>query len=88
MRPRLAVFGDSHYACLRLAHGQGLVDLSALDVEYWGHVGKRFRALDFRDGAIHPTDPVTAAQPITGGKAPAAPPMTMFCGVRRFSHIV
>ena len=34
------------------------------------------------------TEPVTAAQPITGGKAPAAPPMTMFCGVQRFSHIV
>ena len=32
--------------------------------------------------------PVTAAQPIIGGKAPAAPPMTMFCGVERFSHIV
>ncbi len=34
------------------------------------------------------TDPVTAAQPIMGGKAPAAPPITMFWGVRRFSHIV
>ena len=34
------------------------------------------------------TVPVTAAQPIIGGKAPAAPPMTMFCGVERFSHIV
>ena len=34
------------------------------------------------------TAPVTAAQPIIGGEAPAAPPMTMFCGVRRFSHIV
>ncbi len=32
--------------------------------------------------------PVTAAQPMTGGKAPAAPPMTMFCTVSRFSHIV
>jgi hypothetical protein len=32
-------------------------------------------------------DPVAAAQPIIGGKAPAAPPMTMFCGVERFSHI-
>jgi hypothetical protein len=32
--------------------------------------------------------PVTAAQPITGGKAPAPPPITMFCGVERFSHIV
>ena len=34
------------------------------------------------------TEPVTAAQPITAGNAPAAPPTTMFCGVRRFSHIV
>ena len=32
--------------------------------------------------------PVAAAQPIIGGKAPAAPPITMFCGVERFSHIV
>ena len=32
--------------------------------------------------------PVAAAQAITGGNAPAAPPMTMFCGVERFSHIV
>ena len=28
-----------------------------------------------------PTSPVAAAHPITGGSAPAAPPMTMFCGV-------
>jgi hypothetical protein len=34
------------------------------------------------------TSPVTDAQPTIGGKAPAAPPMTMFCGVRRFSHMV
>ena len=33
------------------------------------------------------TPPVAAAQPIIGGKAPAAPPITMFCGVVRFSHI-
>ena len=34
------------------------------------------------------TEPVAAAKPTMGGKAPAAPPMTMFCGVERFSHIV
>ena len=28
------------------------------------------------------------ARPITGGRAPAAPPMTLSCGVWRFSHIV
>jgi hypothetical protein len=33
------------------------------------------------------TPPVAQAQPIMGGKAPAAPPITMFCGVERFSHI-
>ena len=32
--------------------------------------------------------PVATAQPIIGGKAPAAPPITMFCGVRRFSQTV
>jgi len=34
------------------------------------------------------TPPVAAAQPIIGGTAPAAPPMTMFCGVVRLSHMV
>ena len=32
--------------------------------------------------------PWTAAQPTSGGKAPAAPPTTMFCIELRFSHIV
>src|SRR3954452_8576570 len=32
--------------------------------------------------------PVVAAQATNGGTAPAAPPMTMFCGVERFSHSV
>jgi hypothetical protein len=31
---------------------------------------------------------VTAAQPNTGGAAPAAPPITMFCDVARFSQTV
>ena len=34
------------------------------------------------------TPPVATAQPIIGGNAPAAPPITMFCGVRRFRNIV
>ncbi len=34
------------------------------------------------------TLPVKATRPSTGGAAPAAPPMTMFCGVARFSHSV
>ena len=59
-RPRLAVFGDSHYACIRMAHGLGLVDLSGLEVEYWGHVGRRFNFLDCKDGVILPKDDYTA----------------------------
>ena len=34
------------------------------------------------------TNWLAAAQPTSGGTAPAAPPMTMFCGVERFSHRV
>jgi hypothetical protein len=60
MPPRVCIFGDSHYACLKQAEVQGLADLSGLDLEYWGHVGTRFRRLAFRDGAIHPTDDFTA----------------------------
>jgi hypothetical protein len=38
--------------------------------------------------AGRPTLPVTAAQPMTGGRAPAAPPKTMYWGVERYSRIV
>ena len=38
--------------------------------------------------AGRPTRPVTAAQPTSTGTAPAAPPMTMFWAVVRFSHMV
>lgn len=58
--PRLCIFGDSHYACLKQAELQGLVDTSGVDLEYWGHVGGRFRYLEFRDGAVHPLDDFTA----------------------------
>ena len=34
------------------------------------------------------SDPVTAAHPISTCIQPAAPPHTMFCGVRRLSNIV
>jgi hypothetical protein len=57
--PRLAVFGDSHYACVKRAVDQGLVDVSAIDLEFWGHVGNRFRYLTFQNGAITPTDEFT-----------------------------
>lgn len=55
---RLVVFGDSHYACVRAAEDR--VDLAGLDVEYWGHVGRRFKFLTWADGAIRATDDQTA----------------------------
>ena len=60
VKPRLAVFGDSHYACVKRAVDQGLVDTRMVDLEFWGHVGKRFHHLSFVDGAITPTDDYTA----------------------------
>lgn len=58
--PRLCIFGDSHYACLKQAEVQGLADVSGVELEYWGHVGGRFRYLEVREGAIHPLDEFTA----------------------------
>ena len=34
------------------------------------------------------SEPVAIVHPITGGNAPAAPPITIFCGVRLFNQIV
>ena len=58
---------------------QYLTDRNSVDPAWW----------EFFEGYVpSEASPVAAAQPITGGKAPAAPPITMFCGVRGFSHIV
>ncbi|MGB3315602.1 MAG: hypothetical protein WBB85_14430 [Albidovulum sp.] len=59
-KPRLAVFGDSHYACVKRAVDQGLVDASTVELEFWGHAGRRFHHLSFVDGVITPTDDYTA----------------------------
>ncbi|NJM83643.1 MAG: hypothetical protein HC844_15285 [Tabrizicola sp.] len=58
--PKIVIFGDSHYACIRMAQTGGLFDPSGLDLEYWGHVGRRFNFLEYRDGAIVPKDEFTA----------------------------
>jgi hypothetical protein len=58
--PRFCIFGDSHYACLKQAENQGLVDISGVELEHWGHVGGRFLNLEHRDGVIHPKDEFTA----------------------------
>jgi hypothetical protein len=50
--------------------------------------GVQKKTIANRYSGTPPSPPVTAAQPTRGGTAPAAPPMTMFCGVRRLSHTV
>ena len=50
--------------------------------------GVQKKTIAKRYSGMPPRPPVTAAQPTSGGIAPAAPPMTMFCGVRRLSQIV
>src|SRR5207302_9991088 len=51
-----------------------------------GGVQKKMTANSATAGRLR--DPVTTAQPTSGGKAPAAPPTTMFWLVDRFSHTV
>ena len=41
-----------------------------------------------RSNAPSPKCPLAAAQPASAGIAPAAPPITMFCGVTRLSQQV
>ena len=50
--------------------------------------GVQQKTMANRTNGAQATEPVTAVQPISGGKQPAMPPQTMFCGVRRFSHNV
>ena len=57
---RLCVFGDSHFACVRIAVDKGLVDTSGVDVEFWGNIGKQFRHLTWRNGQVEPMDDFTA----------------------------
>jgi hypothetical protein len=45
----------------------------------WGGVHRK--TIKNKMNGSRPISPVAAAQPIIGGSAPAAPPITMFCGV-------
>jgi hypothetical protein len=57
---KLAIFGDSHFACVKQALDAGLVNTDGFEIEFWGHAGRRFRTLYFDDGAVRCKDPVSA----------------------------
>jgi hypothetical protein len=59
---RLCVFGDSHFACVKMAVDEGLVDLGGFDVEFWGNLGTQFRHLTWRNDQIEPLDDFTAGR--------------------------
>jgi hypothetical protein len=59
---------------------------SSASAQKWGGVQKKTIAKSTHASGL--SEPVTAAQPTSGGNAPAAPPITMFCVVERFSHMV
>ena len=67
--------------------GTGIV-IAAIERESpkWGGVQRKMMRKSTRDSS--PTYPAAAAHPITGGRAPAAPPITMFWDVFRFSQAV
>ena len=56
----IAIFGDSHMACVRFALNVKPQRLAPHDVEFWGTVGHRFRHISLKDGAIVPDDDFTA----------------------------
>ena len=58
---------------------------SASDQKWGGVQAKMMRKSSSASGA---TSFATAAQPSTGGIAPEAPPITMFCGVAGFRSTV
>ena len=47
---RFCVCGDSHIACVKHALDEGLLDLTGVDLEFWGAPGPRFRDLHMEDG--------------------------------------
>lgn len=54
---QFCVYGDSHIACIKNAVDEDRVDLTGVDLEFWGAAGPRFRDLHFVDGRITPTSP-------------------------------
>ena len=62
------------------------VSLYKANAQKWGGVQMKIKTNKMIGKVL--TSPVAHAQPITGGKAPAAPPITIFWGVRLLSQIV
>lgn len=59
-KPHLCIFGDSHYAAVRSAYANGLVDTTGIEIEFWGNTGNRIRELHWNNDQIEPMDDFTA----------------------------
>ena len=58
-KKRLCVFGDSHFACVKSACDQGLVEADGVRIEFWGNIGKQFRRLTWQNDQVEPMDEFT-----------------------------
>ncbi len=59
---RVCVFGDSHFACTKMALDEGLVDTGGIDLEFWGNIGTQFRHLTWRNAQVEALDEFTASR--------------------------
>ena len=84
LAPRRRLAGDDRQ------HRHAGAGVVVLDQERQGPEVGRGPDEDDREGPERLGErlPAAAAQPTSGGTAPAAPPMTMFCGVSGFSQSV
>ena len=85
MQPRVARAVRDRQHRQRRASRSPCARYSASDQKCGGVQTKMMRNSSSASGG---TSLVTAAQPSTGGIAPEAPPITMFCGVAGFSSTV
>ena len=66
---KLCIFGDSHIGCMKIALTEGIFTTRhALDFEFWGADGPRFRALDLVGSTVVPRPEVLKTVLMVNGK--------------------
>ena len=91
-RKNLCIFGDSHIGCVKNALTQKIFkSRRALDFEFWGADGPRFRGLDLEGSTIVPRAEVLETVRLVNGKGrdildPADFDAILFMGARIRTH--
>lgn len=66
---RVCICGNSHIAALKFALRDGVYDNPRIDFQFWGLPAKKFRTIDYRDGALV-TSEAALMREVTGLDAP------------------